>query len=386
MNLRGATLALLIGISSGLAACGGGGDDEEAPAELVPITNELGIRKLWSTSVGGESLHLRLGLRPAADGQRIYAAAANGRVSAFEPASGKRLWSVDTDLPLSAGPGAGGSTVALGSSEGVIIALNAADGTERWRSEVSSEVLAAPLVVGNFVIVRTVDGRLQALAGNDGSELWAVSRRIQGLTLRGNSRPAQAGAAVIAGFDNGKVVAVRTETGQVLWEETASIARGRTDLERLADVDSNVLVTGNEVYVAGYRGRVLALSAASGSPVWSNEVSTFNPLAADAGRVYVATADDRVVALGRVSGSQSWQNDSFKRRRLTGPAVLGGAVVVGDLEGYLHWLGATDGKYLARSRAGSNAIIQSPLVINSRLYVQTEGGELAAFALTEPES
>lgn len=365
-----------------VAGCGGN-EDEIEPAELVAVKDQIGVRKLWSASVGGGSDELRLGLQPAGDTQKIYTASAGGTVTAFDPATGKRQWSTSVDHSLSAGPGVGGQLVVVGGSEGEVVAFGTSDGGERWRTTVSSEVLATPLVAGSVVAVRTVDGRLHGIAAADGRELWTITRRTQGLTLRGNAQPILVGAHIVAGFDSGKVVAVRAQTGEVAWEQAAAIPRGRTDLERLADIDADLLVAGPDIFAAGYRGRVLAINSASGEPKWAQEISTFNSLAADSERLFLASADDEVVAIERSTGTRSWTNSSFTARQLSGTAVLGPAVVVGDLEGYLHWLGVADGSYLARSRVGSSSITEAPLVMGSRLFVQTSGGDLAAFGLAD---
>ncbi|HET8698088.1 MAG TPA: PQQ-binding-like beta-propeller repeat protein, partial [Gammaproteobacteria bacterium] len=99
-----AALALLtLAVAAGCAHKNRG----EPPAELTSIEQTLDVRKLWSAKVGGKSERLRLGLRPATDGARIFAGSHDGDVLSFDAQTGRKVWSVKTKLPLAAGPGYG---------------------------------------------------------------------------------------------------------------------------------------------------------------------------------------------------------------------------------------------------------------------------------------
>ncbi len=60
-------------------------DTSEPPAELTTFEATLDVEKVWSGKVGGKSERLRLGLRPATDGARIYAGAYDGQVARSTP-------------------------------------------------------------------------------------------------------------------------------------------------------------------------------------------------------------------------------------------------------------------------------------------------------------
>ena len=185
----------------------------------------------------------------------------------------------------------------VGSSEGEVIALNAADGAERWRVKVNGEVLSAPAVAPQGVIVRTVDGRLRGLALDTGKELWQYEQAVPRLSLRGTAVPVISGTAVICGFDNGKVVALNIADGALLWETTVAPSRGRTELERLVDIDSAVKVFGNDVFAVGFQGRVAMLALDTGQIWWAQDASSYRGLAVDDENVYISTAEGEVVAL-----------------------------------------------------------------------------------------
>ena len=379
MNLRGPFL--LLAVFAAFAALAGCDKDKEVdpPAELVDLEPSLTVRKVWSSGLGGGGEKLRLALGLATDGETVFAAARNGKVSALEAATGRVRWRVDTELALSAGPGAGAGLLVLGTNDGNVIALEAATGEVRWKTRVSGEVLAAPLVAGERVIVRSVDGRLRSLAARDGAEQWVVEEMVPRLSLRGTAPPILAGDAVIEGFDTGKVMAVALASGDILWQTQVSSARGRSELERLADVDAAVQVAGNDVYAVGYQGRVEMLALDTGQVWWGREASSYRAIAIDDDQLYVATSAGDVLALRRRDGSVVWQQEGLKHRGLGGVAVDGAAVVVGDFDGYLHWLDRATGRFVARERPGGARIAAAPLVAGGRVFVIDEGGDVTAF-------
>jgi len=243
----------------------------------------------------------------------------------------------------------------------------------------SGEVLAAPLVAGGRVIVRTVDGRLRALDATDGKEAWMVEDLVPRLTLRGTSPPVRAGDAVICGFDTGRVMAVSIPTGDILWQAQVSTPRGRSELERLADIDAAVRVAGDEVYAVGYQGRIAMIARDSGQIWWTRDLSSYRDIGMDEGQLYVSTSDGDVVAMRRRDGGVVWQQTGLKRRGLGAPVVHAGAVVVGDFDGYLHWLDPETGRFVARERPGSTRFATTPIVIGDRLFVIDDGGQVTAF-------
>jgi outer membrane protein assembly factor BamB len=351
----------------------------QPPAELVDLEPTLTVRESWSEGVGGGGEKLRLTLGLAGDGDTIYVAARDGEVRALDAANGRARWRADTELELTAGPGLGSGLVVVGTSEGDIVAMDAASGERKWKVRTHAEVLAPPLVTGDRVVVRSVDGRLRALDAAAGKELWVIEEQVPRLSLRGTAAPVAAGDTVICGFDTGKVMAVTLASGEILWQAQISTARGRTELERLADVDAAVRVAGTDVYAVGYHGRVAMLALDSGQVWWSRDVSSYRGIALDDDQVYVASSDGVVIALRRRDGSIVWQQEGLARRDLSTPAVDGDAVVVGDFEGYLHWLDRATGKFVARKHAGGERIAAAPLAMGGRIFTIDEGGHVTAY-------
>lgn len=382
---RLAGLAGLLAASMLLSSCGLFGDKEEEaePKKLVKFESTLKIKKLWSTKVGGKSEHLLVGLRPIGDGNRIYAASQDGKVVAISPDSGKPRWKVELEVELSAGPDVNEGVVAVATKNGYIVLLDANSGSELWRTYVGGETLAKPLIKGDAVIVQTIDNRLVALARFDGKQRWEVKQTMPALTMRGASSPTLVGSSVIAGFDNGRLVAYDIDTGDIEWDSMLALPTGRSDLDRLSDIDGAIAVVGQDIYAAGYQGRVASIAAESGQVLWSREISTYKGAAADWNSIYTVKDDGEIVALTRSNGADLWRNNDLLRRDPTLPVPFRTSVVVGDFEGYLHFFSGIDGEALARVRFGKTAITSAPLVVANRLYVQSDDGSVAAFEIVQ---
>jgi outer membrane protein assembly factor BamB len=378
-------LLLPLGLAALLIAAGCSKDkDVEPPATLVKFPATLPMKKLWSEGVGGgkKQLVLRLGLGPVIDNGVVFAASHQGEVLAASLDTGRHIWVKKLKLPISAGPGAGAGLVVVGSSKGVVVTLDGATGRELWRSRMNSELLSAPAIGEKVVVIRSVDGRLHGLDAHTGKELWSVEQQVPRLSLRGTATPIIAKEVAISGFDNGKVMAVSLNTGDTVWDSALASPHGRTELDRLVDIDSAVRVVGDNVFAAGFQGRTAMLALDSGQIWWGHDMSSYRGLAVDADNLYVTQSDGIVVALRQRDGSELWRNQKLKLRRLSTPVLTTTAVAVADFQGYVHWLDKATGELVARERVAKERITNSPAVVGDTVVVLTDKGKLAAFRAT----
>ena len=381
-----ATVGAFSVLLSGCGIFGGDKDEELPPQELVKFEPSLPVDRLWEAKLGGGSELLRIGLKPAGNAESVYAASRDGNVSAFDPVTGTRRWRTELKLPLSAGPGVGENRVVVASSDGFLVCLGADDGREIWRTDLAGESLAPPLVQGEAVVAYTIDGRLSVRSLYNGSERWTLEQALPPLTLRGSAPPVIVGSTIIAGFDNGRLIASGLLDGATRWEVMLSPPTGRSDLERLSDIDGTLASVGQDVYATAYQGQLAALAAESGQILWTRDISTHVGVAADLENVYVVSETGELIALRRPNGSELWRHDMLLRRSPTAPVTFMNTVVVGDFEGYVHFFSNTDGSPVARVRVGKGMLSGPPTVIGGRLYVQSESGRLAAFEIETPDA
>jgi len=362
-----------------LAACSSKDKKVDLPAKLTDIKNPtVRVQKLWGASVGGGGKKQRLGLGLGVSDDRLFAAGRDGEVAAFDLKSGKQVWRVKTGVDLAGGTGVGSGLVVVGSLDGQVIALAADNGAQKWRADVKGEVLSSPAVAEHSVIVRTVDGKLRALALEDGKEQWSTEQQIPKLTLRGVAAPVIAHDMAISGFDNGRVLAVGLADGATVWDSPVSPPHGRTELERLNDIDAAVKVVGDNVFVAGFQGRAAMLALDSGQVWWTHDISSYRGVDVDDDQMYIATSLGEVVALKKSSGAEVWRDESLKHRGLSAPTVVGDYVVVADLEGYVHFFDRATGTIAGRAKTSGDRVTNPPVAVNGVLYVISDKGDLTA--------
>src|SRR5450631_2229089 len=375
-------LLLLVGLATLLIAAGCSKDkDVEPPAVLLKFPATLAVKELWNDNVGGgkKQIKLRLGLGPAIDNGLVFAASHKGELVAVALDTGKQQWVKKLKLPLSAGPAAGFGMIVAGSSKGEIVALDSATGKERWRTHVNSELLSAPAIGEKVVVMRSVDGRLRGLAADSGTELWQVEQQVPRLSLRGTAIPIIAKELAISGFDNGKVMAVSLATGDTVWDTALASPHGRTELDRLVDIDSAVRVVGDDVFAAGFQGRTAMMALDSGQIWWAHDMSSYRGLAANGENLFVTQSDGAVVALHDRDGSEVWRNGDIKRRGLSAPVETSTAVAVADYQGYLHWLDKKTGYLVARVRVSKFRVSTPPVAVDDTVVVLDDDGKMAAF-------
>ena len=383
-------IVAIIALAMVLSACstvkGWFGKDKDdgkptEPAVLVDFTPTATVSKLWSANAGkGEE---RLGVRqgPAVADGRVYAAAIKGGVRAFDLQTGNTVWQYESKSRLSGGPGAGDGLVVVGSLEGEVIALDAATGAEKWQAKVSNEVIAAPVIGQGLVLVRSNDGRVSAFDAATGERRWFSNHDLPSLTVRGNAPVTLGPGIVFVGNDDGTVSAMALNDGRPMWNQVIGVPDGRTELERMADVDGPVELDGTTVFATSFKKETVAIDGPSGRPLWARENGGVGGLGLASGSVVVSDPAGTVWALDKGSGAPMWSNPGLARRSLTAPAIQGDYAVVGDYDGYLHWLRLDNGEEAARERVGGKALRAKPVVTDGILVVQNVEGELSAFRL-----
>lgn len=374
------TTAILMLASVAVAACGK--KDLRKPSELQDISNpEIRLKTRWSASAGDGSGKYYGELQPALQADAVFAADIKGRVYAFDPKTGARIWRSDTEQRIIAGPAVVGNSVIAGTMDAQVVAVKRADGARAWQARLSSEVLSPPAGDGDRVIVRTSDGHIYGLDAVTGAERWKVERTVPNLTLRGLSQPTVVGNRAFIGLDNGRVLALRTSDGQVLWEQVVTPPTGRNELDRITDIDAPVMAEGSEVFAASFGGEIACLDDATGQILWRRSVKSYTGMARTDKALVVSDDAGVVWGLDPTTGAELWKNESLKYRQLSAPAVFRGYVVAGDFEGYLHWLDPKDGHLVARNRAGSDPIRAAPVVADDTLYVLSNQGRLSAIGV-----
>ena len=360
----------------------GGADNSEPPKELEPLEPTVAMSVIWKTSVGAGYDEQIVNLVPAVTASTVYVADRRGLVQAHDRKNGDKLWEAETRLELSAGPVVAGDKLLLGTSNAEVLAIGLANGALIWKATLSSEALALPRVSRNRVVVRTSDGRLAGLDLNTGAIKWTHERSIPPLSVRSLGSPTIAGDLVLDGFGGGKLIALNIDDGKPAWETTAAIHHGRSEVERLVELDADPLVKDDMAYVTGFQGGVTAVHLSDGEIEW-RQTTVYSSHGLTAGRrsLFISDAGSDVWQLDLRNGGDQWKQDALHQRRLTVPALIRNRLVIGDFEGYLHALSADDGSLVGRLQIDDEPVRATPVVYDETLYVYTSGGVLAAIGI-----
>jgi len=360
-----------------LTACGSPSNVEK-PTELKSYDALYKARQIWSATVSPFQVstgRIDLGV----SGNNLYLADGAGMIYAFDASSGREQWHFEAGAPVSAAIGVSDKLLALALRDGRVVAVEQ-DGKIRWSTDVSGEVLAAPAIWGNTVIVQTSDGRVTGLSANDGKQVWVYERTVPSLTLRGSSGPTVVEGLVVVGFSSGLIAGLDARNGRLVWEKVVALPSGRSDIERLADVDSPVVILGYRLYAVSYQGQLIAMDLRNGNLLWSRPFSSYLPFAHDASRLYLVNDQGVVVAVDQGSGADVWAQNDLKARSSGNPVVSGNNVVVGDVEGYIHILDTATGKIVGRTSLGSQSVI-SQVGSGASFYSILANGKLSAYSV-----
>ena len=395
--------AMLVSLVSLLTLAGCHSFKKENVQPPTPLAKDfeptVQVTRLWRARVGDGAGDSGVRLRPTVVDGVLYADSTDGKLAAFDATSGKKLWSKSSrthgwfgwgdrkrkDAMYAGGPTVSGDLLTVGTLDGHVYGVSAKDGSPRWETELDTQVLASPLIVGNQVIVRGSNGRIYSLDAATGERQWVYDQgNVPLLSVRGNGGLLVANGVVFFGSDDGLLVALRQDNGSKLWEQRLASGEGRTEIDRLSDADGTILLDGSTLYSAAYHGNVVAVDGPSGRPLWSHPFSSYTSLASKYNSIFGVDDQSRVWAFDKSGGADMWKNDSLRYRWLTGPAVQGNYVVVGDAEGYVHWLQTGDGALAAHERLSKKAIRAQPLVVGDVVYVQDVKGRIGAYRLSSP--
>ncbi len=377
-------LGLLIA-SLFLLSCGDK-DNSEPPAPLTKIEQALRVVVDWKTNTGAGIETASYNMRPLLVQDQIFSVDTRGLVKSIDTESGKVNWSTETGMAAITGLAGTAAVIIASSRDGDLNAYDILqDDLElRWSTRLKGEIRALPLIAGEQVFVRTVDGQLSALSLIDGSIQWTISRRVPALSLTGNSQPVVRGDLVIAGFDDGKISAFSRADGQTVWETTVSRPTGRTEIERMVDLDGQFILRDGIIYISSYQGRLAAIQAIDGNLLWSRKFSSYQSIVADQDALYLSSDNSHIWSIDRRTGSAFWKQEALHARKITAPLLIDDKLVVADLEGYVHWLDKSDGALRGRVRPTSSRYIAQPLVWDNRIMVIDSEGILSSLYLKKP--
>lgn len=365
-----------------LASCSSK-NEETKPNELADINEAGKFTVQWKHKLEASDNAFGYKLIPAEKNGNLYVASQPGEVVSFDAKTGAVNWQVDLESEISAGPGLGDTVLVLGGPEGKVIALDIDTGSVIWETSVTSEVLTPPVIDRNKVVVRTQDGRIFGFSIQTGEREWVFDTNIPNLTLRGNSKPIAKGGRIYIGFDNGKVAALNIMDGSVLWQQNVINSQGKTEIDRIADIDGDIAVVATDLYISSAADKTMSVATESGRVLWSQNIGSVTGVTVSRRSLYLTDNQSIIHELNRMDGSRGWSQDQLLNRNLTKPSYYLGDLLVGDYEGYLHIINGVNGEIINRIRTGDEHLYDAPLVVGDFIYTYNFDGLITAMKFSK---
>lgn len=376
MNRKYKISCALTVLTLALAGCASSGKVEEVkPNPLTKLTQAKTLTPVFSQSVSSTSTADPLRLRLDADNGVVFALDPKGLVTAYQ--GKQKLWQKEVSKAgLSSGVEAADGHVIVGNAKGQLFALDQATGEQKWTAQLTGALLAPSLIQAGRVISVSNDGTVFAHDLVTGQQVWTYNLPNVQLSLRGNAAPVPVDArTVLISSANAYVYALDVLTGVPRMQRRVAVSDGRSDIQRLNDVDGDPVVAGQYLITTSYQGQVTMTDLASQQVVWSEDSSSTQRPEVVGNGVFVAQTDGKLVAYEISTGQKLWENDSLLNRQLSNPVMLGQDLIVGDLDGVLHMLNPATGELIGRAKTSGE--VRTLRVIDDQLYVATRKGALS---------
>lgn len=365
-----------------LTACSNIKDTAEQPVELSDIQPTWSIKRVWQHSLGGEQASTSTDLLPVVRGDNVYAINTQGKVFAFNALTGKSVWRVETRKVVSAGLGGNDETLFFGEQNGSVIALSSDDGRVLWSKNINTELSVAPVANDEYVVVLGSDGTIFCLSALSGDVIWTKQTNVPALSLKGNARPFLIGGVVYLGLDNGQVVAFVLDNGRGVWRSTVGLQRGKTELDRLADVDMLTVDLDGALFASAYNGITVLMNPRNGQLGWQRNIASAATAQVDSENLYLVDVLSKIWKLNKRSGQTEWVSEKLRARAVSGVApVHSNALVVTDFEGYVHVLDVASGQIVGRKRIFDKPLSGDIVFAHGYYYMLSVDGRLVAIKL-----
>ncbi len=354
-----------------LAACAGFDKPKPEPLEANPAT--LAVKEVWRINVGATASPLEM---RAVGSTTLWAAASQGEMNLIDAAAGQVVARTNAGQLLSAGVGADKKFVAVVSRDNQLIVQS--EQKEIWRQRIASLIVTAPLVAGDRVFILAADRTVYAFDAANGRKLWTQQRSGESLLLGQAGLLTAVGDTLLAA-QGGRLLGLNPQNGSLRWDVQVASGRGINEVERLADLVAGVSRVADSVCLRAFQYAVACVDGRTGRSLWNKSASGASGIGGDAQAVFGTESDGKVIAWRRADGEKLWTNEKLRFRGLSGPTLAGGALVLGDGDGNLHFLSPADGKLLNRVSTDGSPIVSAPLWLASTWVVITQRGNVIGF-------
>ena len=370
----------LAAIVIALAACSSNPNEHKpSPLPVLPAkTQQIKAQKIYTVQIGKGLNVTEVAPHLAMQNDKLYAASHNGVIAAID-VQGKTVWQQQTQQTVTGGVSAAYGRVVVATATADVWLLDANTGAVQWRKTLLSPILAAAAQSAERVIVQSSDGKVYGLDAKTGNTIWVFDTPVAALSLRGYASPVVMNENVIVTTELGKVMALDANTGIAQWESRVATPDGRSELERMVDIDGAMLVNDDTLYVGSYQGQLTALNVRTKPQLkWQQALSSYRALAQSDTQLFAVDASSHVIAFDKITGQVLWKQQALAWRNLSKPVSFNNYLLVGDNDGYVHIMAQDSGKLLGRFSVKGTVVDLT--VFNQQLWVHTQKGQLSAWS------
>lgn len=359
-------------------------EEEVLPyAELPSINSNVNIQLLWETEFPSEIEETYSFLNLYKFQDEILIPTNDKKVHILSSADSKIKNSIDIELDIFSGIIADSNLIYFGTKQDTVTAVDRESNSVLWQRVMSSEVMALSDVLNDMIFVKTNDSKVTAIDIKTGKFMWVKSQIPSDLSVRGSSAPVIHDEMVIVGFEDGKIISYNYLNGDINWQIQIPSTKMETIIDRLNDIDGNMIVDNDVLYAISYQGSIIAIDTFSGQVLWSREASSLFGLDADSTNVFFNDDGGVLWAIDKFSGRPSWKQDKLFKRLIGSPIYFNDLVVIGDIENYIHILDSQNGSIIGRLKM--KYPIQSYYADHDALYLLDKDFSLKKYQLNKLE-
>ena len=234
------------------------------------------------------------------------------------------------------------------------------------------------MVAGGRVFIQSADRTVSAFDASTGRSLWVQKRSGDALVLGQPGILMAVGDTLVSG-QSGRLLGLNPQNGATRWDASVAVGRGVNEVERLVDLVSGVSRVGDTLCLRAFQSAVACVDAQVGRTLWTKTASGSSGIAGNESTMFGAEADGKLIAWRKSDGEKLWSSEKLRFRGLSSPVFVAGSVVVGDFEGFLHFISPQDGTLLARVPSDGSAIALAPVWVDETLVAVTTRGAVIGF-------
>ncbi len=306
------------------------------PDGQPPRAATAGLRVVW-----GAHVDLRRPLSPAANStpaagdSYIVIGGRDARLHIYN-LNGTEVRRVALRAPGESGALLIGGRAIVGDTDGNLYAIDVSSGRIVWQQLLSSVLLGRPVRAGDGFLVQTADNRVYSL-DMEGAKRWSFAGQLGGLSMNQGPSPLVVGGRAYAVFNNGDVVAIDLNSGNLIWRRQLILDNSAVVLSEMRVPVADPVMVDGRLIVSFFQGELLALNPDNGEQQWRRGISLKSTPLVRNGRLYVASGKGDVMALDGGSGETLWRQH-VSATALVGPVALRGLLVVADEHGRVYAL------------------------------------------------